>query len=70
MGFFLEIAFNSSALSLLRTLVWSRLIDIFLTGHDPGSESKVAAFKTLIRIAGRTQGATAGIHLGTPDSYG
>lgn len=26
------------------TLVWSRLIDIFLTGRDPGWESKVAAF--------------------------
>lgn len=26
------------------TLVWSWLIDIFLIGHDPGLESKVAAF--------------------------
>lgn len=29
------------------------MIDIFLTGHDPGLESKVAS---LIRIAGRTPG--------------
>lgn len=43
------------------------MIDIFLTGHDPGRESKVAAFLTLIRIAGRTlealsAGARAGPH--------
>lgn len=48
------------------TLVWSCLIDIFLTGHDPGWESKVTAFKTLIRIAGRTLGAFGGHGRATP----